>query len=810
MPSNKQEDNKGVDAVLEKDEVRAKKDAWEEVMKRVNKNDNGMEEGWKEDIDTLLVFAGLFSAVVTAFTIESYQWLSEDPSDQSIAILTHISAQLNNRNVSSFEPPQFTPDPSLVRINTFWFLSLILALVDALFGLMCKQWLREYRRPTNTQTPAQWLTLRCFKGESFERWHVPSFLAALPIILEGALFCFFAGLLELLWTKHSVPFAVSVTVIGTAVAFYITTTLLPGIGIIRLAFRIHPEIHLSRPWPWQTLMNQIPDMEYLCPYKSPQAWAAFKLLAWVMSSSSPFSRPIVSHYLGKRFYKDRSNVPEASVRSVSGRLRRLENWSSVDLDIIQRFSQIDRCPDMYEMKAHRWLVQQFRDSPLMVPHLQTLLRALPPEVVMPTVFGRDIVRVDRDWTVADMELALEGGNSEQTIDTPTTFSRMRVQLLYFHRIWLLYGSPLIRDFHPQPLSWEKHHPLSWTECCAPLTRILQLMLPDRDPEGERLALRYIENLRGHYADIDVDLFEFESATPMISSLAKGDLRHLVDQRPLLDLLVWIHNVQDYHRLDNPYALIDDLDTIRIGHGLPKNFFARKRSFFPVSMARLNTLLGDSSTKEVALELMGDFQRAYQDDISGFDAPVHLLDHLVSYLFRNIPAGIERYPLHLREEFGRFETSAESSSDEIPYLFTSRGGLSFLRSLNVTIHDQPDQVNAYLSSTIERWVLGLKCVAHLNRLPLDYFVTIRDSERPPGTLEAGAGGDTSPSSPPSVVTGGRGEDPFTPTSLSTLAEEGTSVGMVDSGEAEWNVDILERHLFDYLIATEGLGTVHDTD
>ncbi|KAF8990451.1 hypothetical protein BDZ89DRAFT_1195172 [Hymenopellis radicata] len=31
-------------------------------------------------MNSILIFAGLFSAVVTAFTIESYQWLEADPA----------------------------------------------------------------------------------------------------------------------------------------------------------------------------------------------------------------------------------------------------------------------------------------------------------------------------------------------------------------------------------------------------------------------------------------------------------------------------------------------------------------------------------------------------------------------------------------------------------------------------------------------------------------------------------------------------------------------------------------------------------
>lgn len=64
-----------------------------------------MLSGWKDDLGNLLIFvsesarsmlvvdpdgitqAGLFSSVVTGFTVESYQWLSPDNSDISVQLL---------------------------------------------------------------------------------------------------------------------------------------------------------------------------------------------------------------------------------------------------------------------------------------------------------------------------------------------------------------------------------------------------------------------------------------------------------------------------------------------------------------------------------------------------------------------------------------------------------------------------------------------------------------------------------------------------------------------------------------------------
>ncbi|KAI3614318.1 hypothetical protein WG66_000254, partial [Moniliophthora roreri] len=82
--------------------------------------------------------AGPFSAVVTAFTIESYQWLIEDLADVTVVLLMQISMQFGN---GTSQPSAFEADASSIRINYFLFLSSVSSLTSALFGLLCKQWL---------------------------------------------------------------------------------------------------------------------------------------------------------------------------------------------------------------------------------------------------------------------------------------------------------------------------------------------------------------------------------------------------------------------------------------------------------------------------------------------------------------------------------------------------------------------------------------------------------------------------------------------------------------------------------------------
>ncbi|KAK1219171.1 hypothetical protein PQX77_018129, partial [Marasmius sp. AFHP31] len=254
--------------------------SWEVIMKEVTSLDDGLVGGWKEDIDTLLVFAGLFSAVVTAFTIESYQWLQEAPEDTTVTLLKQISQQMNGTSVP--EPDTFSVSSSDVAINILWFLSLIIALVDALFALLCKQWLREHRRHTHTRTPDEALALRWLRHRSLEKWHVPKILASLPMLLELALFLFLAGLLELLRTRHPVLFSIATIVVAVAAVFYFGTTIIPAVDIIRQAQQVTDELWHQRNNPKRyspsVFITTLPPMEYICPYKSPQAWVACQSL----------------------------------------------------------------------------------------------------------------------------------------------------------------------------------------------------------------------------------------------------------------------------------------------------------------------------------------------------------------------------------------------------------------------------------------------------------------------------------------------------------------------------------------------------
>ncbi|ESK93820.1 hypothetical protein Moror_13070 [Moniliophthora roreri MCA 2997] len=349
--------------------------SWERLTLAIMKYDDEMVKNWKENIDTLLVFAGLFSAVVTAFATESYQWLSEDPTDTTVALLTQISMQLNASQTMLPERPQFEPDASSIRINCFWFLSLVFSLTSALFGLLCKQWIREQQRDPPTKTPAEALALRQIRRDSFEKWGVTSFLSVLPVLLEVALLFFFVGILDLLWTRHPIPFTFCFVAVVLSTGLYFATIFLPTLALLRKSDQL--------------------SYYFICPYKSPQAWAVYRLSFKVLHALEKI--PPIWSYIWRLPFRLKTHIWNPA-----------SDWSSFDLEVIRQSSdQLSNSFstfNLYEWRAFQWAFTTFQDSPSMLPHLRNVLGTIPPSVAISAVLGDWKLTMWGDIQKSDVEL----------------------------------------------------------------------------------------------------------------------------------------------------------------------------------------------------------------------------------------------------------------------------------------------------------------------------------------------------------------------------------------------------------------------
>lgn len=127
--------------------------------------------------------AGLFSAVVTACVIQSYQDIQQIPVNQAIAfLLISYSAQANqtsteesmtvlsNLALNLANQGSYT---SSIRVNIVWFLSLILSLTTVLVGIIALQWIREYSHYSDSSSAKRKLAIRNMRTDGLEKWKVP-------------------------------------------------------------------------------------------------------------------------------------------------------------------------------------------------------------------------------------------------------------------------------------------------------------------------------------------------------------------------------------------------------------------------------------------------------------------------------------------------------------------------------------------------------------------------------------------------------------------------------------------------------------
>ncbi|KAK1231494.1 hypothetical protein PQX77_005393, partial [Marasmius sp. AFHP31] len=179
----------------------------------------------------------------------------------------------------------------------------------------------------------------------------------------------------------------------------------------------------------------LPPMEYICPYKSPQAWVAFRSLRLPSRLLFRFLGHLhrVASFLRRRDYITWSTYGRLT-NFIDGFMptwafgQIISNWSSVDLELLRR-ADVKLAPPFYELNAFHWLVAELRDSPHMIPHLRKVLSTIPLHLVMPVVLNQWFFLPERKWTVGDVEAALAPNLTWRGVDSHKTIAKDRFLIL---------------------------------------------------------------------------------------------------------------------------------------------------------------------------------------------------------------------------------------------------------------------------------------------------------------------------------------------------------------------------------------------
>ncbi|KAJ7159527.1 hypothetical protein C8R46DRAFT_1194846 [Mycena filopes] len=205
---------------------------WAVYVSEAEKYDKSLVESWKSDMKGMLIFAGLFSASLTAFLIESYKTLVPDSGDATVLLLAQISHQLaasaNGTTFNFVAPAPFTPLRSSLVCNVLWFISLGLSLTCALIATLLEQWARDFLHKTEIRS-APVIRARVFSYLYYglKKFGMHTVVEIIPLLLHASLFFFFAGLVAFLIPINAAITAVAAAILGMVTSIYTILTVLP-------------------------------------------------------------------------------------------------------------------------------------------------------------------------------------------------------------------------------------------------------------------------------------------------------------------------------------------------------------------------------------------------------------------------------------------------------------------------------------------------------------------------------------------------------------------------------------------------------
>ncbi|KAF8809441.1 hypothetical protein BYT27DRAFT_6519587 [Phlegmacium glaucopus] len=213
---------------------------WSIYNKEAESYDRALMETWKEDMDSIIIFAGLFSAVLTAFLVDASKKLKPDPTDQTnallnqtVVLLAQISQQLRPNGsqtiISPLQPLElFKLKSSDLRVNIFWHMSLGFSITAALGATLVQQWVRDYLQLFQRLSGSlERSRMRQYLFHGLSSNHMSLLVESIPAFIHISLFLFFIGLGESLFaTNHAVAITTTTT-IGFCAVCYIACSVFP-------------------------------------------------------------------------------------------------------------------------------------------------------------------------------------------------------------------------------------------------------------------------------------------------------------------------------------------------------------------------------------------------------------------------------------------------------------------------------------------------------------------------------------------------------------------------------------------------------
>ncbi|CAE6437645.1 unnamed protein product [Rhizoctonia solani] len=214
---------------------------WKLYVDEAKEYDTELASERNENLNNMLLFATLFSAIVTAFIIESTGLLEQDSSDVSAQLLLmlvqsqqRIETGVPDSSTSPVQVPEFVPSATARVINVLWFASLMISLGAAVVAILAKEWLTAYTT-NRTRDAHKYALERQARLVSLDIWKMLVIIDLLPTFLNFSLFVFSLGLIIRLWLLDFIVAGV-------------ITAISAGVCVIYLFFVISGAVYDGSPY----------------------------------------------------------------------------------------------------------------------------------------------------------------------------------------------------------------------------------------------------------------------------------------------------------------------------------------------------------------------------------------------------------------------------------------------------------------------------------------------------------------------------------------------------------------------------------
>ncbi|KAF9781595.1 hypothetical protein BJ322DRAFT_1127743, partial [Thelephora terrestris] len=183
---------------------------------------------YDDDLNTSLIFAGLFSAVSSAFIIDVQSNLQPNPNTMTAAYLQILIHSMNNTLFPDTDPNSTIwtgPPPEIIKVQSLLYSSLATSLFAAFIAMLGKQWVNRYIRKQGGSA-AEKSRDRQRKLDGSKDWYFQLVIESLPVMLQFALLLLGCALTLYLWTISQMVAGVilAFTLFGTASYAFFTLT----------------------------------------------------------------------------------------------------------------------------------------------------------------------------------------------------------------------------------------------------------------------------------------------------------------------------------------------------------------------------------------------------------------------------------------------------------------------------------------------------------------------------------------------------------------------------------------------------------